>query len=66
MAKTRAKKIQYQISRRLNEMQKREVKESDINFLWDWTHKLYEYALELEGFEKTLDEIKQLIKRVEK
>jgi hypothetical protein len=66
MAKTRAEKIQYQISRRLNEMKKREAKPGDIAFLWGWTHKLYELALEFEGFEKKLDEIEQIAKTARK
>ena len=47
-------------------MKKREAKPSDITFLWDWTHKLYELTLELEGFEKKLDEIEQIAKKARK
>lgn len=49
-----AEKIQYKISRRLNEVKKRKVKPSDIEYLWHWTHKLYEIAKERDYYAQKL------------
>jgi len=49
-----AEKIQYKISRRLNEVKKRKVKPSDIEYLWHWTHKLYEIAKEKDCYAQKL------------
>jgi len=51
-----AEKIQYKISRRLNELRKRNAKPKpiDIEYLWHWTHKLYEIARERDRYAQKL------------
>ncbi len=49
-----AQKVQYKISRRLNELKKRKAKSSDIKYLWVWTHKLYDIAKERDYYAQKL------------
>lgn len=49
-----AQKVQYKISRRLNELKKRKSKSSDIKYLWVWTHKLYDIAKERDYYAQKL------------
>ena len=44
--KTEAEKIQLRISQRLSKLKKEKtLTEDDHDFLWKWTHQLYELAL---------------------
>ena len=49
-----AQKVQYKISRRLNELKKRKAKSSDIKYLWVWAHKLYDIAKERDYYAQKL------------
>lgn len=49
-----AEKIQYKISRRLNEIKKRKTMPTDIAYLWEWTHKLYKIAKERDSYAQKL------------
>lgn len=47
--KPEAEKIQYRISHRLSKLHKEgALEKADYDFLWEWTHKLYELALTAE------------------
>jgi len=49
-----ARKVQQRITRRLNELKKRKVKLSDIEYLSIWTRKLYEIAKERDHYAQKL------------
>jgi transcriptional regulator with XRE-family HTH domain len=47
--KPEAEKIQYRISHRLSKLHNEgKLKKADYDFLWKWTHELYELALNVE------------------
>lgn len=47
--KPEAEKVQYRISHRLSKLHNEgKLKKADYDFLWKWTHELYELALNIE------------------
>jgi hypothetical protein len=66
--KTEAEKIQLRISQRLKRMERGTTNSNDIQFLWNWTHKLHEYANQLEtrvkDGENKLRQIREILKEM--
>ena len=51
---TDARRVQCKISRRLNELKRRQVNLNDIEYIRDWMHKLYEIARERDYYAQKL------------